>query len=319
MMSVLLDILLAIAAIFIVCVLITYLTVRLFFYRNTPPGYDYASIDTSGMTDEIKDRHQRSLDGEKWFMSLQPEDVMITSYDGLKLRAYYLPAKEASVKTVICVHGYRCYSGLYEFGSRLEFLHDLGLNLLVIDQRSHGRSEGRFIGMSIPETDDVLRWCDFIDDRIGSESKIILYGVSMGAATVINVSGEPDIPSSVKAVIEDCGFSSAIDEMAEKITAMAHLPRNPFIPMSKTIIKLIGKFDITSKVPREQIKNFKGRLLVIHGDADTFVPTYMHEAIFENASCEKKKLIVPKAEHIMSYYYATKEYQALVRELADSI
>ena len=58
---------------------------------------------------------------------------------------------------------------------------------------------------------------------------------------------------------------------------------------------------------------------MIHGDADTFVPTYMHESIYDNATCEKKKLIVPGAEHIMSYYYATDEYQKLVRELVDSI
>ncbi|MCR4789105.1 MAG: alpha/beta hydrolase [Lachnospiraceae bacterium] len=318
-MSFILDILLAIAVIFIVCVLITYLTVRLFFYRNLPPDYDYASISTSDMTDEIKDRHQRSIDGEKWFMSRDPEDVTITSYDGLTLKGRFLPAKEGSAKTVICVHGYRCYSGLYEFGSRLEFLYSLGLNLLVIDQRSHGRSDGRFIGMSIPETDDVKKWIGWVDEKTGPDSKIILYGISMGAATVLNAAGEANLSSSVKAVIEDCGFSSAIDEMAEKITAMAHLPKNPFIPMSKVIIKLTGKYDIDSKIPREQIKNFKGKLLVIHGDADTFVPTYMHNEIYDNATCEKKKLIVPKAEHIMSYYYATDEYQALVRELADEI
>lgn len=318
-MSVIFDILLAIAVIFVICVLITYLTVRLFFYRITPPDFDYTSVDISKETEEIQKRHQMSVEGEKWFMSQNPEDISITSYDGLTLMGRYLPAKEASVKTVICVHGYRCYSGLYEFGSRLEFLHELGLNLLVIDQRSHGRSDGRFIGMGVPETDDVKKWCKLIDDKIGADSKIILYGISMGAATVLNVSGEEDLPSSVKAVIEDCGFSSALDEMGEKITSMAHLPRNPFVPMSKGIIKMLGGYDITSKIPREQIKNFKGRLLVIHGDADTFVPTYMHESIYDNATCEKKKLIVPKAEHIMSYYYATDEYQNLVRELADSI
>ena len=318
-MGVLLDILLAIAVIFVICILITYLTVRLFFYRITPQDFDYSSIDVSKETDEIKDRHKRSIDGEKWFLSQNPEDVSITSHDGLKLMGRYLPAKESSVKTVICVHGYRCYSGLYEFGSRLEFLHDLGLNILVIDQRSHGRSEGRFIGMGVPETDDVKKWCELINGKIGADSKIILYGISMGAATVLNVSGEDDMSSSVKAVIEDCGFSSAIDEMGEKISSMAHLPKNPFVPMSRGIIKMLGGYDITSKIPREQIKNFKGRLLVIHGGADTFVPTYMHESIYDNAACEKKKLIVPGAEHIMSYYYATEEYQKLVRELADSI
>ncbi len=318
-MAVLVDILLAIAVIFVICVLITYLTVRLFFYRETPPGFDYASIDVSGENDEVKERHQRSIDGEKWFMSQNPEDLSIKSYDGLGLKAYYLPAKEKTQKTIICIHGYKCFSGLYEFGSRLQFLHELGLNLLVIDQRSHARSEGRFIGMSIPETDDVKRWCKLIDEKTGPDSKIILYGISMGAATALNVGGEPDRPSSIKAIIEDCGFSSAIDEMAEKITTMAHLPQNPFIPMSKVIIKLTGKFDIDSKIPREQIKNFDGKLLVIHGDSDSFVPTYMHELIYDNAVCEKKKLIVPKADHIMSYYLATDEYQKLVRELVDSI
>ena len=318
-MDIFLDVVLALVVIFVICVLISYLAVRMFFYRGFPPGYDYASIDTSDMTDEIKDRHQRSIEGEKWFLNEHPEDVSIVSKDGLTLRGYFLPAKNISTKTVICVHGYRCYSGMYEFGSRLEFLHDLGLNLLVIDQRSHGRSDGRYIGMSIPECDDILRWCDFAVSKTGENTSIILYGVSMGASTVLNAAGESAKAHNVKAVIEDCGFSSAEEEVNTQIKNLAHLPKFPFVPIAIVILRLIARFDMRSRIPKDMIKKFDGKLLVVHGAADTFVPTYMSGEIFESATCDKKKLIVPKAEHIMSYYYATDEYQRLVRELVDAV
>ena len=133
------------------------------------------------------------------------EFVSVTSYDGLTLWGrYYHLADGAPLD--IAFHGYRS-AGLTDFCGGAEISREMGHNLLLIDQRAHGKSQGSTITFGIKERYDVLTWVDYALERFGKDTKILLYGISMGASTVLMASELP-LPENVKGIVADCPYSS---------------------------------------------------------------------------------------------------------------
>lgn len=112
---------------------------------------------------------------------------------------------------VIAVHGYRG-NAIRDFAGSARFYHDMGYNLLMIHDRAHGDSEGKWIGFGWKDKEDIRRWCEYLVDRAQGNTQIALLGVSMGGAAVMMASGD-DLPSQVKCIIEDCGYSSVWDQL----------------------------------------------------------------------------------------------------------
>ncbi len=80
------------------------------------------------------------------------------------------------------------------------------------DLRGHGQSEGNYIGMGWDERLDIVDLTKYIINNYAN-TEIVLFGVSIGVATVMTTSGEK-LPSNVKAIIEDCGYTSAWSQFA---------------------------------------------------------------------------------------------------------
>lgn len=290
-------ILLVLLVIIIICLFL----IKETFVRNdkldtTPAWYEYISANQ---------------EGREYIYSLNPEDLYINSFDNLKLHALFI--NNNTNKTIICVHGYKAKDGLYDFGMSARFLNSLGYNLLFVDNRAHGLSQGKYIGFGVLDSIDVNSWVDYLVTNMNQET-IILYGMSMGAATVMNAQN-----NKVKAIIADCGFASGYDEVVYQIKKMYHLPPFPIIPISNVLLKLLAHYSLKEKEAYKSIKNYKNNLLIIHGDKDHFVPTRDAYKIFDNATCHKKILIVPGASHAKSYLKDTKLYEKTVREFLDEI
>ena len=126
--------------------------------------------------------YDRITEADRWLKEKDAKSVYITSADGLKLHGVWVPAENPK-GTVLLLHGYSS-TKLLDFGAAMPYYHESGFNLLIPDQRSHGKSEGRYITFGVRECGDVLRWVDFHNQNYG-EQKIILCGMSMGAATVM--------------------------------------------------------------------------------------------------------------------------------------
>ncbi len=238
-------------------------------------------------------------DGVKWLREREPERVEITSFDGLRLRALFLPAENAKC-TAILMHGYRS-DFLWDFAGAYKLLHDYGCNLLVPWQRAHGESEGRVICMGLKERRDCADWARYVEKRLGKELPIVLEGMSMGASTVMMAAGEP-LPENVRGVVADCGFCSVYREFAHVLTRRMHLPLHPILDTCEMFCKLFFGFGYRDADTTEILKESKLPLLLVHGEADNFVPAYFSRDNFEaSAAGDKTLVLVPGARHGFSF------------------
>ncbi|MFF2091839.1 alpha/beta hydrolase [Paenibacillus sp. NPDC058174] len=236
------------------------------------------------------------IDGdEHWWEKQHFEDWQLYSDDGLNLHAYYLAAPAPTDKTVIIAHG---YSGEAATMGKLAQMYNekLGYNVLLPDARGHGRSEGRYIGFGWPERKDYLGWIASVLNHSGSGSQIVLHGVSMGGATVMMTSGE-ELPSQVKAIIEDCGYTSVQDELSYQLKRMYRLPSFPLLHSTSLLTKIRAGYAFNEASALKQVKKTDKPMLFIHGDADLFVPTDMVYELYENGPEHKKLYVVPGAGH----------------------
>lgn len=226
------------------------------------------------------------------------ETVTITSADDLKLalKGTVFVQEEPSHKWVITTHGYTGQSE--EMLRWARNFHERGYNILMPNLRGHGDSEGDYIGMGWHDRLDMLAWIDEIIQR-DADAEIVLLGISMGAATVMNTSGE-DMPSNVKVVVEDSGFSSVRGVFGYQLKELFGLPEFPVLNAANTVTKWRAGYDIFKANPAEQVAKSVTPTLFIHGDQDSFVPFAMLDEVYKAANVEKEKLVVVGAGHTMS-------------------
>lgn len=220
-------------------------------------------------------------------------DEYITSQDGLKLHSYHIKNQSSSNKWVITVHGYT--SEGINMSSYAKKYYDNGYNVLIPDLRSHGLSEGDYIGMGWDDRLDIISWINYILNE-DPNADIVLHGISMGAATVLMTSGE-EIPSNVKVIIADCGYTSVWDEFAYQLDDLFSLPEFPILNVSSIVSKIRAGYFLGEASSIEQVKKSKTPILYIHGDQDDFVPYYMMEELYNATSSEKEMLTIKGAEH----------------------
>lgn len=237
------------------------------------------------------------------------EQVFITSHDGLQLAArYYHRADGAPLK--IEFHGYRGTS-IRDFCGATEIDELSGYNVLLVDQRAHGNSDGKLISFGIRERYDVLDWVNYAVERFGSDVKIILSGVSMGAATVLMAS-DLDLPFNVRGIIADCGYSSPAAIIKKVCREDFHLPVWLMYPVIRLTAKVFGGFDLEEASAVESVKNSKVPIILFHGDDDRYVPRWMADEILAAAGDKAQLHVIPKAGHALSYLEDQPRYHAAV-------
>ncbi|MBE8949721.1 MAG: alpha/beta hydrolase [Quinella sp. 3Q1] len=217
------------------------------------------------------------------------EDWTLESFDGLTLHAKkFSPATETN-RWAILVHGYG-RDGTYAYDYAEEYLKR-GWNVLVPDLRAAGLSQGEFITMGALESRDVFDWAG----KLPPDAKIILHGVSMGAATVMMTAALE--PKNLCAVVEDCGYTSAYEMFSAQLEKIFGLPEYPAMPCANIVCKLKTGVKISDAAPLEVVDKITVPILFIHGDADGLVPFEMLGKLFDKATAPKEKFVVEGAGH----------------------
>lgn len=236
------------------------------------------------------------------------EAVTIRADDGKKLFArYYHNIDGAPVQ--IQFHGYRG-SAMRDFCGGTAFAKKMGHNVLVVDQRSHGQSDGNTITFGVRERYDCQCWSNYAYQRFGKDTPLILSGVSMGAATVLMAS-ELQLPETVCGVIADCPYSSPRD-IISKVAGEFGLPRKPAAALCSLGARIFGHFKFSDASVLEAVRHTKLPVLLLHGDADQLVPCHMSYQIYEACSSDKELQIFPGASHGMCYLEDPQRYEAVV-------
>lgn len=261
---------------------------------DLPPGEEYEPF------------YPQMIEWTKRARATPHRNVEIRTFDGLTLRGrYYELSPDAPIE--IMMHGYQGNLERDLSGGIFRALN-LGHSVLLYDHRGSGLSDGNVLTFGINESRDCRRWIDYVLTEINPNAKIILSGVSMGAATAMITSGYEDLPSNVVGVVADCGYTSAKD-IIKKVVREMKLPPNLLYPFIKLGALLFGGFDLDEFAPIEQVKKSKVATIFVHGDIDGFVPSEMSERNFEACSAERKKLLIIKgADHGLAYPVALDDY-----------
>lgn len=243
-------------------------------------------------------------------MKFSHEDMYITSKDGLKLHATWFPC-EGSKKVVICFHGYTS-EGLNDYSTLALFYRNNGYHLLIVDERAHGQSEGKYIGFGCLDKHDAMLWIREMIEKLGEDCNILLHGDSMGAATVLMAAGLK-LPPQVKAAVSDCAFTSAWDVFTSVLNNMYHLPAFPLMQIANRMVKQKAGYELNECDARKEVAKAEIPILFIHGSADSFVPCSMVYELYEACKSEKKLLVVEGAGHVESCYRDETLYQETIK------
>lgn len=251
---------------------------------------------------------------KEWLLQQKMEDVFIKSDDNLKLHATLIRNK-SNKNCVICFHGYTS-KGLNDYGSIAKFYIEQGFNMLIVDERAHGDSEGTYIGFGVLDRYDVVKWIEYAIKLFGNDVNIMLHGDSMGATTVLLASGL-NLPKNVKAIVADCGFTSAYDVFSHILKRDYHIPKFPIMNVTEIMTRKKAGYGYNDASTLDTVASTDIPILFVHGDKDDFVPTWMSEKNYEACKSEKELLIVKGADHAESYYTDTPAFENAVKKMID--
>lgn len=252
--------------------------------------------------------------GQDWLRAHDDCIVTMTNREGMKLRAHYIPAENAKC-TVIEFHGWNG-SWDVEFSASSPRLHERGYNLLLVEQRGQGKSEGNVMTFGLKERFDLMDWIHWYQKNMDGEIPIYLGGVSMGATTVLMASPE-DFPPQVKGIFADCGFTSPYAILTTVGKQRFHMMEHPGMDLLNLYSKKVKGLDLMSWTALDAVKEAKLPILFVHGKEDRFVPWQMTQELYDACSSEKELLLVEGASHGMSFVVDMDTYLRKIEEFVE--
>ncbi len=243
------------------------------------------------------------------------EPVSIQSWDGTRLSGRYYAVTEGA-PLMLAFHGYRSMalrdcSGAFALGLKL------GFNILAVDQRAHGKSDGHVITFGIKERKDCLSWIKYANSRFGEKTPIILNGLSMGAATVLMAADLP-LPENVCCILADSPYSSPA-AIIRKVARDEGYPEKLSYPFIWLGARIFGGFSLTEASSVTSVQKAKIPILLIHGQEDRFVPCQMSQEIYKNCSSPAQLHTFPEAGHGLSYVLDHHRYEKICMDFLKSI
>lgn len=296
-------ILIVVISALVLVLLTSYICFRMAFYSKNKPltEKDYYKLPNDPT---FKTFEKEILNDITEVMKYPFKEYRIKSFDGLTLYARYFEY-DPNAPMEIMFHGYRGNS-TRDLSTGVKRAFRCKRNALLVDQRASGKSDGHVITFGIKERLDCLEWAKFVSKEFGENKKIIITGISMGAATVLMASSL-DLPKNVIGVLADCGYNKPGD-IIKKVIIDMKLPPKVFYPFIKLGARLYGNFNIEETSPYECVQKAKLPIIFFHGGKDSLVPCDMSIKLYNSCASEKKLVTIENAEHGISYLTDPEKY-----------
>lgn len=247
-----------------------------------------------------------------WTDSMKRNSILRDTFitiNGERHHAIFARNDSARGRTAIIVHGYKDCAVKFLFLGKMYF-SNMKYNILLPDLHAHGLSDGEEIQMGWKDRKDVMRWTEFAEQMFrdnARESRMLVHGVSMGAATTMNVSGE-DVPEYIRCFVEDCGYTSVWDEFKGQLGEQFSLPAFPLMHATSLLCKLKYGWNFKEASPLRQVAKCRRPMLFIHGASDKFVPTWMVHPLYNAKTGTKELWITPNTDHAESFHNYPDDY-----------
>ena len=228
-------------------------------------------------------------------LNLNYEEVFINSTDNIRLHSYVLKNTD-SFNWIICVHGYT--GNATNLLPQIKHFYDNGYNVLAVDLRAHGKSQGKYCGFSYLDAKDIKLWVDWIL-KIMPNALVSLFGISLGGASVL-MTASTQTDKHIKCVISDSAPTDFSQLFEHVWSWFVKIPSKIIFPAINMWMKLLAKYSLKEASPINNIEEMRIPCLIIHGEQDHFVRVQMAYELFENISTSKELLIVPNADHTQS-------------------
>ena len=243
------------------------------------------------------------------------KDTFVYSPDNIRLHAYYVAAPTPTAKTAVIVHGYTDNAIRMMMIGYL-YNRNLGYNILLPDLRYSGLSEGEAFQMGWLDRKDVMQWMEVANQIYGDSTRMVVHGISMGAATTMMVSGEAQ-PDYVKCFVEDCGYTSVWDQFGKELKEQFGLPEFPLMYTANWLCDWTYGWSFSEASALDQVKKCSLPMLFIHGEKDDYVPTWMVYDLYATKPEPKEIWTVPNADHATSYKLNKETYTEKVKQFTD--
>ena len=253
--------------------------------------------------------------GRQWLRDHQAQDVYMVNREGLRLHASWVPAENPK-GTIIFAHGFHS-CGLSDFSLAFQLYYEQEMNILLLTQRSHTPSEGKYITFGVKESEDMRDWIDYHNANLGAYP-ILCSGLSMGAATVMYLAGM-DLPANVRGFVADCGFSSPYEIISHVFTQKTHLPAWPFMWSAELFARFFAGFSLKNTNSTQTLRRNCRSILLVHGLEDDFVPAQMTRRSFDACAGDKHLLLVEGAGHGISFLVAREAYMEQIHQLVKKV
>ncbi len=281
-----------------------YFTISYIIYKKMMLDYNNPPVDLVDHTEDFyKDAYQ-------WFQEIPKEDVSISSYDSLKLHGYYIPSfDKKSTNLAIVVHGYQSKAtDMIIIG---QMYSKMGFQVILTDLRGHGDSEGNFTTFGHYEKYDLKRWINYAVRNYGQDLKILVHGVSMGAASAMMVTGL-DVPKNLSFMVLDSGFTKAIRTFANVHSKFFFYT---FYFGLNIVTYIKHKFLVEQIKPIKYMRKNEIPFLIVQGDKDIAVPVSMAKHLYNVSPANKKDiLIIENSKHALGFRDDFKKCEDTVRK-----
>lgn len=249
---------------------------------------------------------RRLIEDEKWFHTLGPDELWMEK-NGIRLHSWYVSGRKD--RTVILIHGWKDNAERRMDSAR--FYYERGWNIFIPDLRSHGKSDGKYVGMGVIERSDIIDWITLLTERYG-RTEVLLDGISMGAATTCALTGDFDLPVCVKAAISDSAYTSIWELVPSLMDPLPNFIRPLFRILTEIWCRIFAGYGFRQDEPVSKVRHSKTPTLFIHGEKDDFVPFYMGKKMYDACSAPKEYWAAPEAGHILAWWLNQEEYERRV-------